>query len=499
MKTSSSSFSPPAGALLHRQCACGNRASVGGECERCRAQRQSALTGAARVSEPTDVHEQEADRVADQVSAAGGATPLIRPLAGERTAPGGLPASVDRAVARPGRPLDPELRHDMERRFGHDFSRVRVHSDAPAEQSAHEVAADAYTLGHNIVFGAGQYAPATPTGRRLLAHELTHVVQGRGATERAPGATQATVLMRQPTRDKGEASAVAADTDPCTASDPLLPEVQKAEAKQRQAILQDMLRGTTADEKRDWCKGLRRAMAAFSLSQLTALKAAGVRFWRVGEFPPPFKGEFAPAEAKRFEMARYQPNTRVIQWGPKAGVDEIRHELAHAWDHVRGGKVARLDAYKGARLKGAVTADTPFASEATTKRLTIEESVGGERKKVRLSIPDMFDRFMQRPALNSSWSFANTRTDPEHVLTGVKEFYAEGYSVFHSGNADAQAQLLCDAPELYQMLEVEANAAKLPVPERSTLDKNNQDNRRKCSLVLARYAPHPQHEPHLLT
>ena len=86
------------------------------------------------------------------------------------------PGSVDQALARVGRPLDPPLRKHMEQRFGYDFSRVRVHADAAAEQSARDVNADAYTVGHHIVFGAGRFAPGTHDGRRLIAHELTHVV-----------------------------------------------------------------------------------------------------------------------------------------------------------------------------------------------------------------------------------------------------------------------------------------------------------------------------------
>jgi hypothetical protein len=65
----------------------------------------------------------------------------------------------------------------MERRFGRDFSRVRVHSGAAAEQSAFQLNASAYTAGNNIVFGARQLAPWTPEGRRLIAHELVHVLQ----------------------------------------------------------------------------------------------------------------------------------------------------------------------------------------------------------------------------------------------------------------------------------------------------------------------------------
>lgn len=92
-------------------------------------------------------------------------------------------AHVDQVVASPGQPLDRDTREFMEPRFGRDFSRVRVHTDAPAAGSAAAVNARAYTLGHHVVFGAGQYEPGTDDGRRLLAHELTHVVQQRGSLQ----------------------------------------------------------------------------------------------------------------------------------------------------------------------------------------------------------------------------------------------------------------------------------------------------------------------------
>ena len=69
----------------------------------------------------------------------------------------------------------------MEPQFGHDFSSVRIHADAAAAESATAVNALAYTVGRDIVFAADRYAPATAAGRRLLAHELTHVVQQGGA------------------------------------------------------------------------------------------------------------------------------------------------------------------------------------------------------------------------------------------------------------------------------------------------------------------------------
>ncbi|MEU8489372.1 DUF4157 domain-containing protein [Streptomyces sp. NPDC048641] len=78
---------------------------------------------------------------------------------------------------QPGRPLDNNVRDIMETSFGYDFSHVRVHTDQDAAASAHAVQARAYTYGTHVVFGAGQYAPSTPGGRRLLAHELGHVVE----------------------------------------------------------------------------------------------------------------------------------------------------------------------------------------------------------------------------------------------------------------------------------------------------------------------------------
>jgi hypothetical protein len=89
----------------------------------------------------------------------------------------GVPLIVKDVLHTPGQPLDPVTLHLMRSRFGHDFSHVRVHADAPAAASAQAVNAQAYTVGHDIVFGAGQYAPESLAGRRLLAHELTHVIQ----------------------------------------------------------------------------------------------------------------------------------------------------------------------------------------------------------------------------------------------------------------------------------------------------------------------------------
>lgn len=159
------------------------------------------------ISQPGDPYEQEADRVADQVMrmpaptiqrtcatcVAGGPTcPTCKKNEGDeglvqrRTAALGnsststIPDNFLHSLG-PGQPLDSATRDFFEPRFGHDFSKVRVHAGGAAEQSAREVSAHAYTVEHDMVFGAGRFAPGTNEGRRLLAHELTHVVQQRNA------------------------------------------------------------------------------------------------------------------------------------------------------------------------------------------------------------------------------------------------------------------------------------------------------------------------------
>jgi hypothetical protein len=156
------------------------------------------LQAKLKIGAVDDPLEHEADRVADQVMRMPGpevsiaAAPpqvsrkcdacaeeekLQKKPAGAAEAAGEAPASVHEVLRSPGQPLDPATRAYFEPRFGHDFSQVRVHTDARAAESAHAVNALAYTMGRDVVFGAGRYAPKTPGGQRLIAHELTHFVQ----------------------------------------------------------------------------------------------------------------------------------------------------------------------------------------------------------------------------------------------------------------------------------------------------------------------------------
>jgi len=142
--TQQTSFVPVSIGFLQRKCACGQHTIAGSECEEChQKKREGTLQRAAVNSAPTN----------------------------------GVPPIVHDVLNSSGQPLDTGTRAFMEPRFGYDFSRVRVHTDARAAESARSVNALAYTVGRDVVFGTGQYAPNMSEGRRLMAHELTHVVQ----------------------------------------------------------------------------------------------------------------------------------------------------------------------------------------------------------------------------------------------------------------------------------------------------------------------------------
>lgn len=104
-----------------------------------------------------------------------------------------VPSIVHEVVRSPGQALEPASRDFMESRFQHDFSAVRVHTGSEAAVAARAIQARAFTVGPNIVFGHGEFAPGTSEGKRLMAHELSHVIQ-----QRSNPMTAGRVVQRQP-------------------------------------------------------------------------------------------------------------------------------------------------------------------------------------------------------------------------------------------------------------------------------------------------------------
>jgi len=130
------------------------------------------------VESPGSHREREADRLSVAVAGNVPATAASAGRAKSRPADGGrAPSDPLNVVWSGGQPLDAATRAFMEPRLGHDFSLVRVHADGEAAESAERLGARAYTVGRHVVFGSGQFAPAAASGRRVLAHELAHVVQ----------------------------------------------------------------------------------------------------------------------------------------------------------------------------------------------------------------------------------------------------------------------------------------------------------------------------------
>jgi hypothetical protein len=208
--TGSTDPTPAHGLLIQHKCACGASAGASGECESCALERQ-------------------ADRMAAQ-ALAGQKTESADGSRGEQ----GVPTSVYEAIASSGQPLALGVRHDMEQRFEHDFSKVRVHADPLGQRSAQDVNADAYTAGQHVAFAPGHYAPQTPTGRRLLAHELAHVVQQSGA---APTTARTTVQRQSPGQGQGNAQRVVPPVAPSPAQQKMIDAARNAAAIRTQRAM----------------------------------------------------------------------------------------------------------------------------------------------------------------------------------------------------------------------------------------------------------------------
>jgi hypothetical protein len=176
----------------------------------------------ARAEEVESYEEEEEPAEAERLSMAAGGdrgdNGAGKP--GVPTVDAGLEGRIAQ-LKRSGSPLPPSDREFFESRFGVDFGDVRVHTGDTAVQTARDLSARAYTVGSDIAFGAGEYAPGTERGRRLLAHELTHVVQqgGAGSLQREPGDT----IRRSEEETAGGGGEAAAPPVPAAGSGPTEP------------------------------------------------------------------------------------------------------------------------------------------------------------------------------------------------------------------------------------------------------------------------------------
>jgi hypothetical protein len=313
-------------------------------------------------------------------------------------------------------------------RFGHDFSRVLVHPPAaeviPTKLAAPRVHDHRGTQTYRAQQPVAMFAGIAPV--EALIPAASHRV------------------LRQP--EAGEESTK-----------------QTAEEKERAKLLTEFTGGAELPEQQ--VSRIASAMRAFSLRQLQAMRKAGVRFWAPDSLPPEFKDHVEVENVST--PGQYLDTLRLIRMAKNASTDSIRHEMAHAWDHVRTGKVKPIAGLKGEEFDKALK-DTPALSSETEEKRATKETHQGKVRSVRIPISEMFERYKKWKLREQS--FDNPSTREGYSKTSPKEFYAEGYSVFHGGREWNQARLLYYAPELYELLEAEAKQQGLSVPDRSKIE-----------------------------
>ena len=288
------------------------------------------------VSSPGDLFEREADDVAEKVMrltepVPTGSAPVPiqrkcaecedeekKPIQTKPSPSAHTGAALDadaavRTAERDGAPLSKEVRSYFEPRLGHDLSRVRVHADSNAAEAAREMRARAYTIGRNIVFASGEYAPATVNGKQLLAHELVHVIQQTGgATARQSNAhsnsTRPAVLQRQPQDPK-------ADVKP----KPATPVAAKGPA-QRLYVVRDASLGLGGGVLvRDLAEFKRNVMRTKTETEWTlVLSIHGSENLIVAQAPPDWKKDIVRYEASDIDHL-FGDDKAFVKWRDQYG------------------------------------------------------------------------------------------------------------------------------------------------------------------------------------
>jgi hypothetical protein len=292
---------PAPSGLLQRKCACGQHPSTGGECEECKKKHVTL--------------QRRRNGFAEQNSA---------------------PPIVNEVLRSPGQPLDQATRAFMEPRFGHDFSQVRVHTDAQAAESARAVDALAYTVGQNLVFGTGKYAPWTTNGRGLLAHELTHTIQqGREGRNRESAMTTISPFLSQQGEDEAQRSEAelrdGSGTTSSVAGGTVLPSLQRqahgtpSPVSVRSPVLEEAVTQVSAAEAKLTGRHLTSAEAELAASVF----GNSIDYSRVRLIPTDIL-EFRTV-ANTIRIPKHFAIADPLQ------AQTFVHEMTHVWQYQHGG------------------------------------------------------------------------------------------------------------------------------------------------------------------
>ena len=237
----------------------------------------------------------------------------------------------------------------------------------------------------------------------------------------------------------------------------------------RDKLIAGMLTGVSPALTAEQVATINAALRAFSDKQLTQMDDAGVRMWPFVKGLPP---DIASVHIDDLgDPAAYDYQLRVVRISPAslargAAANHLRHEFAHAWDNVRSGKNPKsLRKIKPDAQTDEINArfkeTAPFGSDSSAKlspSMRSMQDLAGDYKKI-LAV----DR--------EKFSFAHESTAPKHATANVREFYAEGYSVFHGFSVDKQARMLWIARDFFDYLDKESKSLGLLSPDRKSLEK----------------------------
>ncbi|HTX75427.1 MAG TPA: DUF4157 domain-containing protein [Terracidiphilus sp.] len=320
------------------------------------------------VGSAQDPLEAEADAVAERITRTRAAAPppAARPQSASFVAPRELPPIVPQVLRAPGQALEPATRSLMESRFQEDFSRVRIHSNQAAGESARAIHAHAYTLGNDIVFAPGKYNPSTGDGARLLAHELAHTLQQRPLSHPA-------VIRRDPD-DKSK------------------PPDDQSRAQRKPAPVNDISDNPMHEEREitafDVTPGNKRPWNLNLLTKtiVNALRAEDRAYIRIEGVFPTIAGEDDPKENayERAETVR----RALIQWiGPGKFADD-RFEVVFADGQIGDPQIRVNVAYHGVNVSNPALPElsiskpmpSPNASQKTSDddSSDIQSAIGGQ-------------------------------------------------------------------------------------------------------------------------
>jgi hypothetical protein len=367
-------------------------------------------------------------------------------------------------------PLDVETRALMESRFGHDFSGVRVHNDGLAAESALAVNALAYTVGQHVVFGEGQYAPKTESGRRLLAHELTHTLQqSEGSISSSPiqiverddpaeneaqafSQTVATRCSGTPPARKRELQ-LARQTSPIAGRHPSpkttaqeIAHAKKEHEVQQARVAKLIERGVSAipdsadpahpdllfRNSAQWVWERRSPTCVLTQTHdATSRKAGSVALFDVKVKYPEIGGEYDEQPSpKDVEHIKYVPvgflGTESVGEidliDPARQSDEelkltIVHEVQHAADQIGWGQPGRVQGTPGLTGSAMLISEQDYNNYQTEFRAywvseaSVADTFGSERKGAQNSRPVRFVDGKTNQTLSATTHFSNERQE----------------------------------------------------------------------------------------